>query len=62
MNENSITFNIDSTNSDKSEWIRITSEGFYVRGVKVPADEKEAVAVYNAFKEFLTWAQMTRQY
>lgn len=43
------------------EWIRITPEGFYVRGIKVPADDKEAVTVYNAFKEFLTWANMTRQ-
>jgi hypothetical protein len=51
-----ITLNL-STN----EWIKITSEGFWVRGVKVPQDEKEAVTVYNAFKEYLTWANMTRQ-
>lgn len=48
-------------NLSTDEWIKITSEGFWVRGVKVPQDEKEAVTVYNAFKEYLTWANMTRQ-
>lgn len=40
--------------------IRITSEGFYVRGVKVPADEKEAEAVYKAFKKWIVEAELRR--
>lgn len=60
MESNQIVFN-QGGNDDSSEWIKITQEGFYVRGVRVPADEREAVAVYNAFKEWLVWANMTRQ-
>ncbi len=60
MEPNSITFNHE-VNSEPHEWLKITPEGFWVRGVKVPQDDKEAVTVYNAFKEFLTWANMTRQ-
>jgi hypothetical protein len=59
MESNQITFNHSGDAAD--EWIKITKEGFYVRGVRVPADEKEAVTVYNAFKEWLAWANMTRQ-
>ena len=47
-------------NSGSSEMIRVAKDGFYVRGVKVPADDKEALAVYNAFKEWLVWSQLTR--
>ena len=61
MEENSITFNAQA-NADRSEMLRITSEGFYVRGVRVPADEQEAATVYNAFKEWMVWSQMTREY
>lgn len=43
------------------EMIKVTKDGFYVRGVKVPADEKEAEAVYNAFKQWLTWAQLQQR-
>ena len=42
------------------EMIKITREGFYVRGVRVPADDKEAETVYNAFKQWLAWAQLQR--
>jgi hypothetical protein len=42
------------------EMIRVGPEGFWVRGVKVPQDDHEAEAVYKAFKEFLTWSQLTR--
>ena len=52
---NSITLNTNS-----AEMIRVAPDGFYVRGVKVPADDKEAAAVYAAFKEFLVWSQLTR--
>ena len=43
-----------------SEILKITEDGFYVRGVKVEADEKEAAAVYKAFKEFLVYHALTR--
>jgi hypothetical protein len=56
MEPTQITFNHDT-----DEWIKLTPDGFWVRGVRVPQDEKEAVTVYNAFKEFLVWANMTRQ-
>ena len=42
------------------EMIRIARGGFYVRGQRVPADGKEALTVYNAFKEWLVWSQLTR--
>ena len=38
------------------EMIRVAKDGFYVRGVKVEADEKEAKHVYEAFKQWMTWA------
>lgn len=44
------------------EMFRVGPDGFWVRGTKVPQDEHEAQAVYQAFKEFLTWAQLTRPY
>jgi hypothetical protein len=46
--------------SGKAETLKITEDGFYVRGVKVPADKKEAAAVYKAFKEFLVYHSLTR--
>ena len=42
------------------EMIKITQDGFYVRGVRVPADDKEAETVYLAFKQWLTWANLQR--
>lgn len=44
-----------------SEMMRVSPDGFYVRGVKVPADDREAETVYNAFKQFLVWAEMNRR-
>jgi hypothetical protein len=38
------------------EMLRVAEDGFYVRGVKVEADAKEAQAVYNAFKQWMTYA------
>ena len=43
-----------------SEMLRVADDGFYVRGTKVPADDKEAETVYNAFKEFLVWSRLHR--
>ena len=38
------------------EMLRVAQDGFYVRGVRVEADEKEAKAVYEAFKQWMTYA------
>ena len=43
------------------EMIRIDRDGFYVRGVKVPVDDREAETVYNAFKQWLAWANLQRR-
>ena len=47
---------------EPNEMLKITRTGFYVRGVAVPQDDKEAEIVYNAFKEFLTYHALTRSY
>ena len=45
-----------SLSAGGDEMLRIAPDGFYVRGVKVPAGKKEAKAVYNAFKSWMTAA------
>ena len=42
------------------DMLRISPDGFYVRGVKVPVDDREAEAVYNSFQQWLSWAQLQR--
>jgi hypothetical protein len=42
------------------EMLRLGPNAFYVRGKKVEVDDKEAQTVYNSFKEWLTWQQLTR--
>jgi hypothetical protein len=54
---NTITFEAGEGN----EMIKITPEGFYVRGVRVEADAKEAENVYKAFKQWLTWNTLSNQ-
>ena len=44
----------------QDEMIKITQEGFWVRGKKVEQDDKEAETVYNAFKQWLAWANLQR--
>lgn len=48
--------------TDTDEILKVTKDGFYVRGVKVEQDEKEAEAVYNSFRSWLVWASLTREY
>lgn len=48
-------------NAGTEEMIRISADGFYVRGIRVPADEKEAETVYEAFKQWLAWANLQRK-
>ena len=54
--DNAITMNA----AGGDEMIRVAQDGFYVRGKKVPVDDKEAETVYNAFKQWLAWAQLQR--
>ena len=44
------------------EMIRVARDGFYVRGVKIPQDEREAEAVYNAFLQWMSYMALTRNY
>jgi hypothetical protein len=46
----------------QSEMLKVTEDGFYIRGVKIDQDAKEAEKVYNAFTSWLTWAALTRNY
>lgn len=55
--ESNITLNTNST-----EMLRVSKDGFYVRGVRVNQDDKEAEKVYNAFHQWLTWATLNRNY
>ena len=40
------------------EMLRVAPDGFYVRGKKVPADDREAETVYLAFKQWLAWTKL----
>ena len=44
------------------EMLRVSPEGCWVRGVKVDQDDTEAQAVYNAFKAWMSWAQLNKDY
>lgn len=45
-----------------TEWIKITDNGFWVRGVRVEQGPEEARIIYEAFREFLMWSNLTRNY
>ena len=47
--------------NNADEMIRVTKEGFYVRGVRVPADAQEAETVYLAFKQWMAWATLQQR-
>ena len=44
------------------EMLRCSPDGFWVRGQKVAQDDREAETVYNAFKAWMTWAQLNKDY
>jgi hypothetical protein len=48
--------------SGGAEMLRVSPEGFWVRGQKVEQDDKEAEVVYNAFKSWMSWAQLNKDY
>lgn len=45
---------------DQTEVLRVSPEGFYVRGVKVEQGPNEALAVYNAIKQIIMWDTLKR--
>lgn len=51
-----------SLQTSMTEMLRVAKDGFYVRGVKIDQDEKEAEKVYNAFHQWLTWATLNRSF
>jgi hypothetical protein len=55
--ENNIVFHCSN-----NEILKITEDGFYVRGKKVPVDEEEGLAVYRAFKQFLVHHALTKEW
>jgi hypothetical protein len=55
IEDSAITFD-----SGNGEMLKVTKDGFYVRGVKVEQGPGEAEAVYAAFKEFMTWAILSK--
>jgi len=57
------TISFCTTNDPYEEPIlKITEEGFWVRGVKVPQDKQEAEIVYKAFKQFMVESELKRPY
>ena len=44
------------------DMLTVSPTGFFVRGQPIPQDDKEALAVYSAFKQWLTWARLNGQY
>lgn len=47
---------------DQEELIRMDPTGFYVRGRQVADDTAEAALIYQAFKEFVVYHQLTKSY
>lgn len=45
-----------------AEMLRVSPDGFWVRGTRVVQDDNEAQVVYNAFKAWMTWAQLNKDY
>jgi len=43
-----------------AEMLRVSPDGFWVRGVKVEQGPDEAKAVYNAIKQIITWETVQR--
>jgi hypothetical protein len=56
--QNTITF---QAGSPSVEMLKVSPKGFWVRGVKVTQDDKEAEIVYNAFKQWMVWAELNRR-
>ena len=60
-----VKFHEDSTPANTTiftcagdEVLKITPEGFWVRGTKVEQGPKEAQEVYHAFNQWLMWTRL----
>jgi hypothetical protein len=53
-----IAFNV----GPDQEMLKISKDGFYVRGVKVEQDEKEAATVYKAFRRWMVENELRRSW
>jgi hypothetical protein len=42
------------------EMLRFSDKGFWVRGKQVEVDDKEALTVYNSFKQWLVYQHLAR--
>ena len=58
IENNAITFRIEAC--DPPEVLKISPEGFWVRGVKVAQDENEAQTVYAGIKAWLNETLRTK--
>lgn len=47
--------------TNQREMLKISEDGFYVRGKKLDIDDNEAAAVYKAFREFLIWSALAKE-
>ena len=56
--QNTITFCVGNPNT---EMLKVSPDGFWVRGTKVEQDDKEAETVYNAFKAWMMWAKLNER-
>lgn len=45
-----------------TEMLKVGPDGFWVRGVKVEQGPNEAEEVYRAFKQWMEWQVLTRDY
>ena len=59
VNHGSLGANDIKLTGGGEEMLRISQDGFYVNGVKVKQGKREAKAVYEAFKKWMTHAIMS---
>jgi hypothetical protein len=44
----------------QEEMLRISADGFWVRGQLVPQDQNEAAVVYNTIQKWATWHRLSQ--
>jgi len=58
--QNTVDSNTIVLNCGNEEMLKITPQGFWVRGQLVEQDDKEAQAVYNSFRQWLVASALTK--
>jgi len=56
-----LPLNTISFSCGNEEILRVSNKGFWVRGVEVEQDNKEAENVYNSFRQWLTWQHLKKE-